>query len=229
MWTIVISALIVFAIWKRPGGIARLANDTLKFEIFKELRARGKERDSKSIPSVEDMEERFTRRIVAGTAVILAIFTAMLWHPLGPWALIVGSIPSASFAAILWRVTSHTRNVVLPLYLTLCRMPGARWDPRGKPTKWIRISKDPGKPIFVRLPKDWHASTMGVKMVEEIVKQRVPGEWKCRVDRPRFLMTFVPTGAIAVTVGDEQERSPVPVDLEKEEFEIPVKGAKSPW
>jgi hypothetical protein len=228
MWIWIVMAIFAYWLYKRPGGIARLANDTLKFEVFKELRARGKERESKEIPSIEDMEERFTRRLVASSVSLFAIFLWISWGIGTPWSVLIGMLPAALYATITWKLTKHYREIVLPLYLTLCRMPGARWNPRGKPTKWLRVSKDPGKPIYVRLPKDWHAGAMQVKMVEEIVKQRVPGEWKMTVNRPKFIMVFTPTAAIAVSVGEEMSRAPANVSLDKEEEGAEPIG-KSPW
>jgi hypothetical protein len=227
MWIWLGIGIVGYWIWKRPGGIARLANDTLKFEVFKELRARGKERESREIPSIEEMEVKFTRGIIVACVSITVFSSILLWHLMGSSGIPIGLLISALYAVTCVKLTTHTRNVVLPLYLTLCRMPGARWNPRGKPTKWLRVSKDPGKPIYVRLPKDWHAGAMQIKMVEEIVKQRVPGEWKVTVNRPKFIMTFVPTAAIAVSVGEEMDRAPMSVSLDKEEgIEI---GGKSPW
>lgn len=199
--------LTIFAVfwgaWKLvPKHLSSLTGDVLKLEWIRELQARSAERNKEGF-SPEEIQSKFSRRVgvlSVGLGVLMMLLLAFL--PISIRA-ILATIGSVGFAVIAFRITRHRRHVVIPLYLTLCRIPGSRWDATRSPSLYLRIPKKSGKPLTVRLPMDWHAGPMQLREVESIVRSRVPGNWKVDVDAPRFLMKFHPVTTSVVDVGPE--------------------------
>jgi len=224
---------IMFALYRlAPKHISSLATDVLKLEWIRELQARGHERNRDSV-TPESVTQRFARKAVAFSVIIGA---ACMWLISSwPWymMLTLGTSVSVASVAVCFRFTRHRRLVVLPLYLTLCRLHGSRWDIGQNPSSFVRVPKKSGKPILIRLPMDWHAGPMQLRMIQEIVTARVPGEWSMDVDYSRFLLTFRPV--TTSVVGVEPFEMPVgpttanPLDKIESEIEEMEYEEMGPW
>lgn len=235
-WFVILG--IILALYRlAPKHFSSLATDVLKLEWIRELQAKGHERNQASV-SPESVTEKFVRKAVAFGVMFGA---ACMWLT-SSWPLfmqtIFGMTACVGSVAVLFRITRHRRLVVLPLYLTLCRMNGSRWDIDRNPSSYVRVPKKSGKPILIRLPMDWHAGPMQLRMIEEIITARVPGIWTMEVDYSRFLLTFRPvtTSVLAVEPFEMSSRvttaNPLDaLDSEKdtEEYDEVVMEKGSPW
>lgn len=200
-----IAAVVVFIWVGRKLRPAHLGDDILKFELFRRLRYRNAA-DAAANMTYEDLEKKlWTQTGVA--AVVVFVCTYLTGNALGftstesLWT----SASILGICGIVWRKSSKTyRQITLPLFATLCRIPQSRWDMRGRPWNWVKVSPKKGK-VWIRLPKDWHATKLQLKSIAELVNARIPGHWTMSVNTSGFLLTFtreVDAETVAVSGND---------------------------
>ena len=191
--TIIVIGAILFGLWKLgPRHFSNLGNDVLKLEWIRELQGRAKERASRTVPTAEELSMRFAARVTAGSVIVIAVCLWQLWTLGLAMAMCISVVISAGYAITCFRFTRRYRRVLLPLYLTLCQIPGSRWNAHHSARKWVSVPSTTGRPVRVRLPMDWHMGPMQQRMIQEIVTTRIPGNYTVEVDMGKFLMTFTP-------------------------------------
>lgn len=147
--------------------------------------------------------KRWNRRFTWKVSLYSSIFSMMTWTMLTSYIPIVVSAPVAvSCGAAFWatslRLFARYRTVTAPLYLTLSRVSGSRWDIMDAPMKWVRVWDDE---IRIRLPRDQHTTPVMVRQIQDLVTSRLDGQWTMKADLPRFVLTFSKSQPTPVSVG----------------------------
>lgn len=221
-WLII--AVVFYGAWRLvPKRAAALVGDTLKLEWIRELQERHAERKAGEFPNLEELQRRFAVKVAAWSVVVCAFTLWLSWSLGEPYRYVFALMAGATNAGTMFRVTHHKRMVVLPLYLTLCRIQGNRWDPHSDPEKWLRVPQKEGRPITLRLPMDWHCGAMQQRAIREIVETRVPGRYKVEVLASKFRMVFRPETSSVIPAENPSQEAPsftnVGVSDSEEEFE----------
>lgn len=223
IWGIVTLVVIIWVGRKmRP---AHLGDDILKWEIFRHLRYRNSA-DAAAHMSYEDLEKRLWLQIT-GAYVVFA-FTCLLglmYQGSSPiYALTISLILTTALLLVFVKRSQTYRRITLPLFATLCRIPQSRWDMRARPWNWVRVSPKKGK-LWIRLPKDWHATKMHLKNIQELVNARVPGQWIMSANTSGFLLTFTRESEAETVIVTGNEKPTFP-----EEWEVMEKETEDgPW
>lgn len=219
-----IMALVVIIWVGRKFRPAHLGDDILKWEIFRHLRFRNAA-DAAAHMSYEDLEKRLWLQTGAGTTFVFACFTLSV-KALG-LTLTASSMISSVLSLIcligFLRKSRTYRQITLPLFATLCRIPQSRWDMRARPWNWVKVNQKHGK-LYIRLPKDWHATKLHLKSIQELVNARVTGHWTMSANTSAFLLTFTRESAPETVVVTGNEKPTFPEDWEITEKETDDNG-----
>lgn len=213
-------AAIAVLIWVgRKLRPAHLGDDILKWEIFRHLRFKNAQ-DAASHMTYEDLEKRLWLQTFSVFTVFVFISLLALRSLVNSWTISFAiSLTLSVLCLLLFVKRSQTyRQITLPLFATLCRIPQSRWDMRARPWNWIRYRPTQGK-LWIRLPKDWHATKLHLKLIQELVNARLPATWTMDANTSEFLLTFTrETEAETVIVtGNDKETDPEDwVVMEKE-------------
>lgn len=200
---------------------AHLGDDILKWEIFRHLRFKNAQ-DAAAHMSYEDLEKRLWLQITGAFVVSVFMFSLGILS-LGStltFALTISLILTTALLLVFVKRSRTYRRITLPLFATLCRIPQSRWDMRARPWNWVKYTEKHGK-LYIRLPKDWHATKLHLKLIAELVNARVPGRWTMSANTASFLLVFtregVPETVIVSGNGDSDENT---LQWEMEEKEI---------
>lgn len=188
VWLLVIAGAAVLVFKYRPR---RFGDDVLKLELFRHLRYKNSA-DAALHMSYEDLEKRIWNKIYLSAVGVFALTYFGLVSVLkisNSLSLVVALMTGTALLLLSGRRSQTYRQIVLPLYVTLCRMQTARWDMRANASKWIRLDLSKGK-CWIRLPKDWNASKPSLKLIADLVNARLDGHWLMRDDTATFLLTF---------------------------------------
>lgn len=209
IWGIVTLVVIIWVGRKfRP---AHLGDDILKWEIFRHLRFKNAQ-DAAAHMSYEDLEKRLWLQITGAFVVSVFMFSLGILS-LGStltFALTTSLILTTALLLVFVKRSRTYRRITLPLFATLCRIPQSRWDMRSRPWNWVRVSPEKGK-LWIRLPKDWHATKIHLKNIQELVNARVPGHWTMNANTSGFLLTFTreSEAETVIVTGNDKETDPL--------------------
>lgn len=200
---------------------AHLGDDILKWEIFRHLRFKNAQ-DAAAHMSYEDLEKRLWMQIT-GAYVVCAFMCSLGLLSLGSspiYALTISLILTTALLLVFVKRSRAYRQTTLPLFATLCRLPQSRWDMRARPWHWIRYRPIQGK-LWIRLPKDWHATKLQLKAIQELVNARLPGRWIMSANTATFLIAFTresePETILVSGNGDDEKD--VPWEMEEKEID----------
>lgn len=200
---------------------AHLGDDILKWEIFRHLRFKNAQ-DAAAHMSYEDLEKRLWLQIT-GAYVVSVFMCSLALMSLGStltFALTTSLILTTVLLLVFVKRSQTYRQTTLPLFATLCRIPQSRWDMRARPWNWVRVDVKKGK-LWIRLPKDWHATKLHLKAIQELVNGRVPGHWTMNANTSAFLLTFTresePETILVSGNGDDEKD--VPWEMEEKEID----------
>lgn len=151
--------------------------------------------------------KRWNRRFTWRVSLYSSILSLMTWTLLASYIPMAASAPAAaSCGAVFWgtslRLFARYRTVTAPLYLTLSRVSGSRWDIMDSPMKWVRVWDDE---IRIRLPRDQHTTPIMLRQIQDLVTSRLEGQWTFSPDLPRFSLTFRRSQPIPVSVTSSTE------------------------
>jgi hypothetical protein len=182
---------------------AHLGNDVLKFQIFNFLRMRNA-REAANDLKYESLERRLWLQISGSIAFVYASSFLSLKDMGLSWmyCIVMSLIPSTIFGIMSVRFSRTYRLITLPLFATLCRMPQSRWDMTANPRMWVKVDLKKGRAL-IKLPKDWHAHKAQLKVIQDLIGTRLPGQWKMEADTRKFLLVF--------TLESEAETIEIPV------------------
>lgn len=209
IWGIVTLVVIIWVGRKfRP---AHLGDDILKWEIFRHLRFKNAQVAAAHM-SYEDLEKRLWLQITGAFVVSVFMFSLGILS-LGStltFALTTSLILTTALLLVFVKRSRTYRRITLPLFATLCRIPQSRWDMRTRPWNWVRVSPEKGK-LWIRLPKDWHATKIHLKNIQELVNARVPGHWTMNANTSGFLLTFTreSEAETVIVTGNDKETDPL--------------------
>lgn len=225
VWGLIAVAVLIWV--GRNFRPAHLGNDLLKLELFRHLRFQNA-REANNGMTYEDLERSLWMRVglasVCGFAFTLFCQLMFLGNSLTS-SLTISSVISVTSLFVWLRRTREFRQTTLPLFATLCRMPQSRWDMRANPRHWVKLNHKRGQ-LWIRLPKDWNATAISLKFINDLVNARIDGYWKMTVNTRKFLITF----------SREVEAENVPVQTQDESFlsaaiitEKEVEEDGAPW
>lgn len=188
---LLIPSVIVWAAWKLLRKPRRTLDGLVKAELFNVLRHKASA-DKRETVSAERIERavRWRINLLGLTVFVLCFLTvgAVRSFTVPAFMIACGIATLCHFYAM--RSTHQYRTVLVPLYLTLCRIPSATWDPTARPKKWIQLPNRRYNDIVVRLPRDVHASRIMLGQIRDIVTSRVAGEWDMTTDTANFRVQF---------------------------------------
>lgn len=188
-WLVIAGVVIV--VGRKYIRPARLGNDILKLEVFRYLHFKNS-KDAVGSLSYEDLERKTWVRIVSMNLFVFAcLFFGLrqIPHCGMTFSLVISSLLTLASWVISVRRTKVYRTVTLPLFSTLCLIPGSRWRLNSEPRKWVRVDYKKGK-VFVRLPKDWHATKPSLKLIHDLVNARCRARWTMKADIGNFILVF---------------------------------------
>lgn len=216
-----ILALSAFIWVGRKFRPAHLGDDILKWEIFRHLRFKNAQ-DAAAHMSYEDLEKRLWLQITGAFVVSVFIFSLGILS-LGStltFALTTSLILTMVLLLVFVKRSQTYRRITLPLFATLCRIPQSRWDMRARPWNWVKVDHRHGK-LYIRLPKDWHATKLQLKAIQELVNARLPGRWIMSANTATFLIAFTresePETILVSGNGDDEKD--VPWEMEEKEID----------
>lgn len=225
IWGLAALAVIIWVGRKfRP---AHLGDDILKWEIFRHLRFKNAQ-DAAAHMSYEDLEKRLWMQTAGMSVFVFVSFTSIVKVLGGTLteSFLISSVLSVSCLIGFLRKSRNYRRIILPLFATLCRIPQSRWDMRARPWNWVKFTDKHGK-LYIRLPKDWHATKLHLRLIAELVNARVPGHWTMNANTSAFLLTFTREGEPETVIvsgnGDSDEKT---LQWEMEDKEVSDNG---PW
>lgn len=222
-----IMALVVIIWVGRKMRPAHLGDDILKWEIFRHLRYKNAQ-DASAHMSYEDLEKRQWLQFTGLTLIVFvctSLFLGIVLDFSVTSCIMTSSVIGAIWAESLRRFTRTYRRITLPLFATLCRIPQSRWDMRARPWNWVRYSPKKGK-VWIRLPKDWHATKLHLKNIQELVNARVPGQWHMNANTSGFLLSFTRESEPESILIPEPEKEDESLKWEMEDKEVSDNG---PW
>jgi hypothetical protein len=200
MWIVILGVIAYIAFKVTPG---RILKDVLELEWMRELQSRRNMRPM----TCEALDRKWLRQLTVRASVfgaVVAVLALAAFHSL-PIGVLLGSVGGVTTAKLASLRTRHYREVVQPLYLTLCGLPGMLWDTHSPARKWVHVSHQgrSGSVVTVRLPKEWHSSERGVKSIAQCVSSRIPGrEWTTRLETTKFRIVMTEQSITSLAVDD---------------------------
>jgi hypothetical protein len=209
MWVVILGVIAYIAFKVTPG---RILKDVLELEWMRELQSR---RNMRPI-TCEALDRKWLRQLTVRSGVLsatLVVFGMAGFHSLLGAVLfaLAGTVTNVVLSS---KRTRHYREVVQPLYLTLCGLPGMLWDTHSPARKWVHVSHQgrSGSVVTVRLPKEWHSSERGVKSIAQVVSSRIPGrEWTTKLETTKFRIVMTEQSITSLAV-DDVSVAPVAAD-----------------